>query len=297
MMNRRDFLKGAAGASAAAFLLTADKANTMLIKPIPRPMLATYWTTWAGPVPVSNIPYYNTILLAFATPGGTTGSVAFSQNRESRSDFISDIQSCRAAGRPVLLSVGGAGSYFSLASTSNANEFIASVESIMQNVTGQLDGIDWEIEGGALYPTQMIYIAQALRAKFPGFQFTFPPAPHNSTQMSVAKQLNQARALDVCSPQFYDLSGLSTDQERVNNAVSRMKNNWIPAMGGDASKCGLGFGLRPCSGETMTLSATVTVWKTLVQKYPALRGAFSWDVSCDKSTGYPFATTMTGAHA
>ena len=83
----------------------------MVANPIPKSMLATYWPTWSGPVPISSIPYYNTVMLAFATPGDTAGSVAFGQNRESRSTFMSDIQSVRSCGRAVLLAVGGAGSY------------------------------------------------------------------------------------------------------------------------------------------------------------------------------------------
>jgi hypothetical protein len=61
-------------------------------------MLATYWTTWSGPVPISGIPDYNTVMLALATPGDTAGSVAFEQNREPRVTFMSDIQSVRSNG-------------------------------------------------------------------------------------------------------------------------------------------------------------------------------------------------------
>jgi chitinase len=277
---------------------TYGKAPVLVVNAIPKPMLATYWTTWSGPVPISSIPDYNTVMLAFATSGDTVGSVAFEQNRESRITFMSDIQSVRSNGHAVLLAVGGAGSYFPLASTSEANNFIASVESIMENVTGPIDGIDWDIEGGTLYPTQMIYIAEALQTKYSGFQFTFPPAPWNSTQMTVANQLCKSSALDVCSPQFYGLTGLTTDEQKISNAVSRMEDNWIPSMGGDASKTGLGFGLSPRSAaETMTLSDMLTVRRTLVQKYPSLRGVFSWEVSCDRNNNYQFAANMANVHA
>ena len=116
--------------------------------------------------------------------------------------------------------------------------------------------------------------------------------------MTVANQLCKSGALDVCSPQFYGLTGLTTDQQKVSNAVSRIENNWIPSTGGDASKTGLGFGLAPRStGETMTLSGMLTVWRALVQNYPSLRGVFSWDVSRDQGNNYQFAANMANVHA
>jgi chitinase len=258
---------------------------------LPGKVFGTYWTNWDS-LPLAKVhPAYNTIWLAFATPNGG-GAVQWSQSAETPAQFKADLQAFRSAGKCVILSAGGAGSYINLKTSTRAGQFIASVEEIYAQLGG-FDGIDFDIEGGTLYPVQLAAIAKALKSRY-GRQFavTVPPAPWSSPFRQACEVLNAAGVLDLASPQFYDLEGLADDASKISNLLSEIEGKWLPAMGGDASKLAIGYGIGSTVSETMTPPAFGSAWGTLVKAYPTLRGAFCWDATADAEQNWEFATTF-----
>ena len=263
---------------------------------LPSRVLGCYWPVWNGPA-LSAIPSgYNTIWLFAAVPvggpPGTTGAVTWSQNRQSATQFNIDLSDIRAAGRCVILSVGGANSYIDLSTRTRSDAFTASIEKIHTQLGG-FDGVDLDIEGGTLYPSQMVYISEKLKAAFgSNFVITYPPAPWSSAARNLCSTLYKAGVLDLVAPQYYDLEGLSTESSKISNEVSSIESAWLPLVNYNAAKVGLGYGLASVVSETMMFSSFATVWKTLVTKYPALRGALCWEAAADHAEGWSFETTF-----
>ena len=263
---------------------------------LPSRVFGTYWPSWDGPA-LSSLPSaYNTVWLFAAVPvggpPGATGAVYWSQSRESTTQFNADLAALRASGRCVLLSVGGAGSYIQLDTQARSDAFVASVESIYAQLSG-FDGIDFDIEGGIVWPDQLVYISRALRSAYGSmFAVTFPPAPWSSADKATCSALYAAGVLDLVAPQYYDLTGLSAETDKISNEIDSIETTWIPLVGGEASKVGLGYGLASVVSETMTLDSFSTVWTTLAAKYPQLRGAFCWEAAADAAESWSFSTTL-----
>lgn len=261
---------------------------------LPAKSVGVYWPYWSAPA-VANLPRTcNTLYLFSARPNGGTpgsnGSVYWDQGNQSGTSFKSDLLAFRAGGGAVIISIGGAGEYIRLDTRSRSQAFVASIQTIYNNLGG-LDGLDWDIESTELYPNEMVWIAQQLKAMYPGFSITFAAAPWRTSDVSTAKILVANNALDMVSPQYYDLSGLNTETDKINHMTSNIQSVWIPAMGGDARKVGIGCAQTGAS-EVMAIGSCVTAWKTLVSKYPSLRGAFVWEAQGDYNSRWSFLNTM-----
>jgi hypothetical protein len=188
--------------------------------------------------------------------------------------------------------VGGAGSYIQLDTRARSDAFVTSVKDIYAQLGG-FDGIDFDIEGGTVWPDQLVYISRALKSVYgSGFAVTFPPAPWSSADKATCSALYTAGVLDLVAPQYYDLTGLSGEAGKIRNAISSVETVWIPLAGGEASKVGVGYGLASLVSETMTLSSFSTVWTTLAPKYPQLRGVFCWEAAADAAEGWSFSRTL-----
>jgi len=262
----------------------------------PDRVLGCYWPYWNGPA-LSSLPaLYNTIYLFSARPvggaPGSTGAVIWSQERENTAKFNSDLAALRAAGRCVILSVGGEGEYIRLDTKTRADAFIASIKNIHTQLGG-FDGVDFDIEGGTVWAAQLIYIAQQLKALYgTSFAITYPPGPWDPAARSICQEMYKAGVLDLVAPQYYDISGLGNETSKISGAVDSIKDDWLPLVNGDASKVGLGYGISSAVTETMSLTSFVSVWETLAAAHPTLRGVFCWEAAADASEAYSFATTL-----
>jgi chitinase len=262
---------------------------------LPNRVLGTYWTGWKPSPLLSELPAsYNTIWLAFATPvAGNSGAVQFSQDVETASQFKADLLSLRSKGACIILSVGGAGSYFELSTASQISYFVSSIENLYAQLGG-FDGIDFDIEGGTLYPAAIVTVARALKARFgPQFAITVPAAPWSVPYRQVCAALYQAGVVDLVAPQFYGLSGLTDENSKIANMVSEIENTWLPVVGNDASLLALGYGVAGVAvGETMLPASFLSAWDTLTKSLPTLRGAFCWDADADAQQNWSFATSF-----
>ena len=97
---------------------------------------------------------YNVIDLAFAVPNsnGCTCSMTFTPPSYygSIAAMIPDIDAVHAAGKKVILSIGGSGSPIYLASTADKNTFISTMNSIFAAFSNKIDGLDLDLEGTSI---------------------------------------------------------------------------------------------------------------------------------------------------
>jgi chitinase len=118
-----------------------------------QPYLVGYWHNWndfnAPYLPLDEIDdRYNVVALSFAIPVSDSDMhMVFVPEGFSEAEFLAQIQNLQAAGKKVLLSVGGATASVNLGTTEAKNDFVNSLSDILDLY--QLDGLDIDIEHGA----------------------------------------------------------------------------------------------------------------------------------------------------
>jgi chitinase len=152
----------------------------------------------SGYVRMADVPdEWDIIDLAFGEPTSvTSGDIRFTRcpasecpNVESDDEFVSAIRAKQAAGKKVLLSIGGQNGQVQLTTTAARDAFVSSVGGIIDRYG--LDGLDVDFEGHSLYldagdtdfrnPTtpvivNLISALQSLKAKY-GDKFVLTMAP------------------------------------------------------------------------------------------------------------------------
>lgn len=95
-------------------------------------------------------PKFNVIQVAFAEPSGgsTTGNMAFSPYNATVAEFQSDVAYLKSQGKKVLISIGGANGTVDLATASARQNFINTMQSLID--TYGFDGMDLDLEGSSL---------------------------------------------------------------------------------------------------------------------------------------------------
>jgi chitinase len=121
------------------------------------PALIGYWQNWQD----GNSPYiqltntdasYNIIAVSFAlTAAGTTYNMQFTPEVVTQQTFINQVATMKAAGKKVIISIGGETGQVALNDTNQRNIFISSMMNIFN--TYGFDGMDIDIEGGNLLVT------------------------------------------------------------------------------------------------------------------------------------------------
>ena len=230
--------------------------------PLPNPLIGAYWACYdstcqplhSTPTDINGVTGYNTIYIFQVLPSGSNGNLSFDCSAvQSQASLKADIAAKRAAGICVLLSFGGSGGYLAISSQAIASTFISSLEKIITAI-GPVDGLDWDIEGGTLYPAQMTSIGQQLKAKYgPGFAITMAPGPWDTAAAAAAKTMYAGGALDAVGPQFYEQSGLTSATQMISNVSSKITNTWLPAVGGNRDALVLGFELAATDDAPVTL--------------------------------------------
>lgn len=114
------------------------------------PALVGYWQNWQD----SQSPYihltqvdttYNVLEVSFAVPtGGTTYNMVFTPDAVPQATLIAQIDSMKAKGKKVVISIGGANAQVKLNDVTQMNTFVSSMTSIIN--TYHFDGIDIDLE-------------------------------------------------------------------------------------------------------------------------------------------------------
>jgi len=120
---------------------------------IPKPALVGYWQNWSSDLKLTEIhDAYNVIQLAFGTTEGSSLSkITFNLPwNYTKSAFMADIDVLHSKGKVVLLSLGGANDPIRLDNEEAKQEFISTVNAILQEYNYTFDGIDIDFESSSM---------------------------------------------------------------------------------------------------------------------------------------------------
>ena len=120
---------------------------------LPRHALIGYWHDFANPsgkaFPIRDVSRdWDVIVVAFAMNAQPSGSMAFQLDPAlDLAEFKADVAAKRAAGKKVVLSLGGQDGTVSLATASDVDNFVTSLSKIIDAYG--FDGLDIDLETGA----------------------------------------------------------------------------------------------------------------------------------------------------
>jgi chitinase len=143
------------GKTLVVFLSILFSCNLSLAQTLPANVMVGYYENWNSTLTLTGIHNnYNVIILAFGLPktSGPTGTCkcditfALPSAYGSIAAMNADIDILHAAGKKVLLSLGGATGPILLSNTTDRTTFETSVEAILAAYSYKIDGIDLDLE-------------------------------------------------------------------------------------------------------------------------------------------------------
>ncbi len=136
-----------------ALLALLVSFNFKAFSQIPKPALVGYWQNWSSDLKLTDVhDAYNVIQIAFGTTEGSSLSkITFSLPwNYSKSSFMTDIDILHSKGKVVILSLGGANDPIRLDTEEAKQEFINSLNAILQDYNYKFDGIDIDFESSSM---------------------------------------------------------------------------------------------------------------------------------------------------
>ncbi|MEK3780022.1 glycosyl hydrolase family 18 protein [Paenibacillus sp. FSL K6-1566] len=317
--------KDAAGnLSPASASVTATTAEETGGGPQPtKHILTGYWQNFvngASKLKVRDIPdQYDIIVLAFAemdpvNPGGVVFNVDSALSAAlggyTNAELIADIQTKRAQGKKVIISIGGELGNIDLNTASpNITNFVNSMYGIITQFG--LDGIDIDLEHGMNVPNLTTAIRQLKQKAGNDFILTMAPQTidmqsPNTSYMQLYNNLKDITT--VMNVQYYNSGcmlgrdGKCYSQGTVDflTALSDLTLQWVSpsqlGLGVPAASSAAGGGYVSPTVVNNALNCLATgnncgSYKP-VAKYPDVRGAMTWSINWDATTNYALAKTV-----
>ncbi|MFF3844937.1 chitinase [Streptomyces sp. NPDC002328] len=279
---------------------------------VPRHAVTGYWQNFDNGATVQRISdvsaQYDIIAVAFADATATPGAVDFTLDSAGLKgytvdQFKADVRAKQAAGKKVVVSVGGETGRVRVDDAASAAEFANSVYALMR--TYGFDGVDIDLENG-LNATYMTQALRALSAKAgPSLVLTMAPqtidmqSPSNSYFQTA---LNVKDILTVVNMQYYNSGSMLGCDGKVYSqgsvdfltalACIQLENGLAPSqvgLGVPASTRGAGSGYVPPSVvnsalDCLTRGTDCGSFKP-PRTYPDLRGAMTWSTNWDATAG------------
>ncbi|WP_372409185.1 chitinase [Streptomyces luteireticuli] len=287
---------------------------------VPKHAVTGYWQNFDNGATVQTIgdvsDQYDIIAVAFADATTTPGAISFTLDPALKYDearFKADIAAKHAAGKSVVLSVGGERGTISVNDTASANNFADSAWSLMQKYG--FDGVDIDLENG-INPTYMTQALRALSAKA-GSRLVITMAPQTIDMQSTSAgyfrtALNIKDILTVVNTQFYNSGSMNGCDGKVYSqgtvdfltalACIQLEGGLDPGqvgLGLPASTRGAGSGYVPPSviNNALDCLAKGTGCGTFkpARTYPGVRGAMTWSTNWDASSGNAWSSAV-GPH-
>ncbi|TQJ55393.1 glycoside hydrolase family 18 protein [Streptomyces sp. NBC_00080] len=289
---------------------------------VPKHAVTGYWQNFnngATVQKISDVPsQYDIIAVAFADATTTPGAVTFNLDSAGLGgytvdQFKADIRAKQAAGRKVIVSVGGQNGTVSVSDPTSAANFANSVYALMQ--TYGFDGVDIDLENGL----NATYMSQALRSlsSKAGSGLVLTMAPQTIDMQSTSNgyfqtALNVKDILTVVNMQYYNSGSMLGCDGKV---YSQGSVDFLTALaciqlegGLDPSQVGLGLPASTSGAGSGYVSPTVVnnALDCLAKgtgcgsfkpskTYPALRGAMTWSTNWDASAGNAWSAAV-GPH-
>ncbi|MET7933759.1 chitinase [Streptomyces sp. NPDC005322] len=320
-------LLGAAAviALAAGGLISAGSANATedhatAAAAVPAHAVTGYWQNFDNGATVqklADVPDdYDIIAVAFADATGTPGGVDFTLDPAvgygSEQQFKDDIKAKQAAGKSVIVSVGGQNGTVSVSDDASADAFASSVTGLMDEYG--FDGVDIDLENG-LNATYMTKALKAVHDKKSDVVVTMAPQTIDM-QSTSTEYFKTALAikdfLTVVNMQYYNSGSMLGCDGKV---YSQGSVDFLTALaciqlegGLDPSQVGLGV---PAStsgaGSGYVEPSVVSAALDCLAKgtgcgsfkpsktYPAIRGAMTWSTNWDAASGNAWSKAV-GPH-
>ncbi|MFF9128637.1 chitinase [Streptomyces sp. NPDC014806] len=289
---------------------------------LPKHAVTGYWQNFNNGATVqklSDVPSaYDIIAVAFADATTTPGAVSFTLDSAGLGgytvdQFKADIRAKQAAGKKVIVSVGGQNGTVSINDSASATNFANSVYALMQ--TYGFDGVDIDLENG-LNATYMTQALRALAAKAgPSLILTMAPQTIDMQSPSAGyfqTALNVKDILTVVNMQYYNSGSMLGCDGKVYSqgtvdfltalACIQLQNGLAPSQVG----LGLPASTRAAGGGYVAPSVVNAALDCLTKltdcgtfkpskTYADLRGAMTWSTNWDATAGNAWSTSV-GAH-
>ncbi|RAJ34461.1 chitinase [Kitasatospora sp. SolWspMP-SS2h] len=303
----------------------SPSASSSPTAPPRRHLLTGYWQDFyngATPQRISDVPAaYDIIAVAFADATGTPGGLGFTLDPTlssklggyTEAQFKADIAAKRAAGKKVVISVGGQNGTVSVADSAAAANFANSAYALIQQYG--FDGIDIDLENG-VNSTYMAQALHALAAKV-GSGFVLTMAPETIGMQSTGGEyfklaLATKDILTIVNMQYYNSGAMlgcdggvysqGTENFLTGLACIQLQGGLRPDQVGlgvpaSTSAAGGGFISPSVVNNALDCLAAGTNCGSFVPpaKWPTIGGAMTWSTNWDATAGNPIATTV-GAH-
>ncbi len=289
---------------------------------LPRHAVTGYWQNFDNGAAVQRISdvssQYDIIAVAFADATGTPGAVAFNLDSAGLDgytvdQFKADVRAKQAAGKKVIISVGGEKGTVAVNDSASATNFADSVYAVMQEYG--FDGVDIDLENG-LNATYMTQALRALSAKAgPSMILTMAPQTIDMQSTSNAyfrTALNVKDILTVVNMQYYNSGSMLGCDGKVYSqgsvdfltalACIQLENGLDPSqvgLGLPASTRGAGSGYVSPSVvnaalDCLTRGTGCGSFKPS-RTYPSLRGAMTWSTNWDATADHAWSNAV-GPH-
>ncbi|MEU0896278.1 chitinase [Streptomyces massasporeus] len=289
---------------------------------LPEHAVTGYWQNFNNGAAVQKLAdvqaQYDIIAVAFADATSTPGAVTFNLDSAGLGgytvdQFKADIRAKQAAGKKVIVSVGGERGTVAVNDAASAANFANSVYSVMQ--TYGFDGVDIDLENG-LNATYMTQALRSLSAKT-GSSLIITMAPQTIDMQSTSNSyfqtaLNIKDILTVVNMQYYNSGSMLGCDGKVYSqgsvdfltalACIQLEGGLAPSqvgLGVPASTRGAGSGY---VSPTVVNNALDCLAKGTgcgsfkpPRTYPGLRGAMTWSTNWDATAGNAWSNAV-GPH-
>ncbi|MFA3834815.1 chitinase [Streptomyces aureus] len=285
---------------------------------VPKHAVTGYWQNFDNGATVQKLrdvpSQYDIIAVSFADATSTPGQISFTLDPAvgyaSAADFKADIAAKQAAGKSVILSVGGEKGSVSVNSDASATAFADSAYSLMQQYG--FDGVDIDLENG-LNSTYMSKALHQLSAKA-GAKLVLTMAPQTIDMQSTSGEyfktaLNVKDILTVVNMQYYNSGSMLGCDGKVYSqgsvdfltalACIQLEGGLDPSqvgLGVPASTRGAGSGYVDPSVvnnalDCLTRGTGCGSFKP-ARTYPGLRGAMTWSTNWDATAGNAWSNSV-----
>ncbi|MER7246053.1 glycoside hydrolase family 18 protein [Kribbella sp. NPDC000426] len=301
---------------------TSDGGTNPPVGNLPAHVLTGYWQNFnngATVQKISDVPAaYDLIAVAFADADSSRpGAITFNLDSAGLggytvAQFKADIAAKQAAGKKVILSVGGQNGTISVADPTAASNFASSALSVLR--TYGFDGIDIDLENGV----NAQYMGQALRSlqsQF-GSGLVITMAPQTIDMQSTSFEyfklaLAIKDILTIVNVQYYNSGSMNGCDGQVysQGSVDFITAQACIMLQGGLRPDQVGLGLPASSRAAGSGYVSPTVVNNALDcltkgtgcgnyrpssPWPSLRGAMTWSTNWDASNGNQFANQVGG---
>ncbi|MER8182885.1 glycosyl hydrolase family 18 protein [Kitasatospora sp. NPDC094015] len=293
---------------------------------LPKHALTGYWQNFDNGATVQRLrdvqSAYDIIAVSFADATTTPGGISFTLDPAlagklggySAADFKADIATKHAAGKKVVLSIGGQNGTITVNNATAAANFANSAYALIQQYG--FDGVDIDLENG-VDPTYMAQSLHTLQSKV-GSGFILTMAPETIGMYSTSGNyfqlaLNTKDILTVVNTQFYNSGGMNGcdgkvyTQGTVDFITAQVCTHIQGGLRPDQVGIGVPASSRAAGGGYVNSTVVNNALDCLAAgthcgsfvppaKWPTIRGAMTWSTNWDAANGNDFSTNV-GAHA